>query len=76
MLSRTITRLDSSLSLSFSMWPLLKRDGLEVNYVALTLLWNAALGYTPFKRPESFCQFVSLVSDLAGSLPPDDFLIV
>jgi alpha-1,3-glucosyltransferase len=69
----TITRIDDSLSLSFSMWPLLKRDGLQVQYVALTLMWNAALGYTPFKRPESFCQFVSLVSDLAGCCYPPVF---
>lgn len=45
------------------MWPLLKRDGLGVQYVALTVLWNAAIGYTPFKRPKTFCQFVSLVSN-------------
>lgn len=48
-----------------SMWPLLKRDGLGVQYVALTVLWNAALGYTPFKRPKTLCQFFSLVSDSA-----------
>src|SRR5579872_2152146 len=44
------------------MWPLLKRDGLGVQYVVLTILWNAALGYTPFKLPKTLCQFVSLVS--------------
>lgn len=49
----------------FSMWPLLKRDGLGVQYVALTVLWNAAVGYTPFKRPKMFCQFVSLVVSIA-----------
>ncbi|KAF9645754.1 ALG6, ALG8 glycosyltransferase, partial [Thelephora ganbajun] len=46
----------------FSMWPLLKRDGLGIQYVTLTVLWNAALGYTPFKRPKTFFQFVSLVA--------------
>ena len=46
-----------------SMWPLLKRDGLGIQYVALTVLWNAALGYTPFKRPKTFAQSISLVSD-------------
>lgn len=47
----------------FSMWPLLKRDGVGIQYAALTILWNAALGYTPFKRPKTIIQFASLVSD-------------
>ena len=47
------------------MWPLLKRDGLGIQYVALTALWNTALGYAPFKRPKTFIQLVSLVSDSA-----------
>lgn len=45
------------------MWPLLRKDGLGVQYVALTVLWNAALGYSPFKRPKNFIQLISLVSD-------------
>ncbi|KAF9779622.1 glucosyltransferase [Thelephora terrestris] len=49
----------------FSMWPLLKRDGLGVQYFALTVLWNAALGYTPFRRPRTYCQFLSLVVSVA-----------
>ena len=49
--------------LLLSMWPLLKRDGLGIQYVALTVLWNAALGYTPFKRPRTFAQSISLVSN-------------
>lgn len=45
-----------------SMWPLLKRDGMGVQYVALTLLWNRLVGYNPFRvRPESFLQYISLV---------------
>ncbi|KAI0670836.1 glucosyltransferase [Trametes maxima] len=32
----------------FSMWPLLKRDGLGVQYVALLILWNRLVGYNPF----------------------------
>ncbi|KAI0354906.1 glucosyltransferase [Trametes cingulata] len=32
----------------FSMWPLLKRDGLGVQYVALLVLWNRLIGYNPF----------------------------
>ena len=52
------------------MWPLLQRDGLGIQYVALTVFWNAALGYTPFKRPKTFIQFVSLVSySKTSSLP-------
>ncbi|KAF8513781.1 ALG6, ALG8 glycosyltransferase family-domain-containing protein [Gautieria morchelliformis] len=31
----------------FSMWPLLKKDGLGLQYVAVTLLWNRAIGYSP-----------------------------
>ncbi|KAI8994135.1 ALG6, ALG8 glycosyltransferase family-domain-containing protein [Trametes punicea] len=33
----------------FSMWPLLKRDGLGVQYVALLVLWNRLMGYNPIK---------------------------
>ncbi|KAF6755794.1 glycosyltransferase family 57 protein [Ephemerocybe angulata] len=29
----------------FSMWPLLKRDGLAVPYVACVVLWNRVIGY-------------------------------
>lgn len=54
-------------SYPLSMWPLLKRDGLGIQYVALTVLWNAALGYTPFKRPKTFIQSISLVSDFPAS---------
>lgn len=45
------------------MWPLLKRDGLALQYVAVTLLWNRLIGYNPFKlRPSTFVQQFSLVS--------------
>lgn len=37
----------------FSMWPLLRRDGLAVQYVALTLLWNKIIGYNPVHYPLS-----------------------
>ncbi|KAI0081538.1 hypothetical protein K474DRAFT_1656321 [Panus rudis PR-1116 ss-1] len=33
----------------FSMWPLLKRDGLAIPYIAITLLWNRLMGYNPFR---------------------------
>ena len=31
-----------------SMWPLLRRDGLATQYIALTLLWNWLIGHSPF----------------------------
>jgi alpha-1,3-glucosyltransferase len=33
----------------FSMWPLLKRDGLAVQYVATLVLWNRLIGYNPLR---------------------------
>ncbi|KZS92278.1 ALG6, ALG8 glycosyltransferase [Sistotremastrum niveocremeum HHB9708] len=51
----------------FSMYPLLKKDGLGIQYVATTLLWNWLMG-SP-KRPKSlrhaslsFVQLLSLIS--------------
>ncbi|KAI0250725.1 ALG6, ALG8 glycosyltransferase family-domain-containing protein [Lactifluus subvellereus] len=32
----------------FSMWPLLRKDGLATQYIALTLLWNGLIGHGPF----------------------------
>ncbi|KAI9465420.1 glycosyltransferase family 57 protein [Lactarius psammicola] len=32
----------------FSMWPLLRKDGLAAQYIALTLLWNRLVGHEPF----------------------------
>jgi len=31
----------------FSMWPLLRKDGLATQYIALTLLWNRLIGHSP-----------------------------
>jgi alpha-1,3-glucosyltransferase len=31
-----------------SMWPLLRKDGLTTQYIALTLLWNRLIGHDPF----------------------------
>ncbi|KAJ7095852.1 glycosyltransferase family 57 protein [Mycena belliarum] len=51
----------------FSMWPLLKREGLGVQYIALTILWNRLLGYNPFRLPsKSFIQLLSLGVYAAG----------
>lgn len=36
-----------------SMWPLLRRDGLAVPYIALTLLWNRLVGHNPFRIRQS-----------------------
>lgn len=45
----------------FSMWPLLKRDGLAVQYLALTGVWNWAVGYNPLAMRASFVKYLSLV---------------
>ncbi|KAI0789811.1 ALG6, ALG8 glycosyltransferase family-domain-containing protein [Abortiporus biennis] len=45
----------------FSIWPLLQRDGLGIQYIALTLLWNRLIGYNPFRsKPTSFIHLISL----------------
>ena len=31
-----------------SMWPLLRKEGLSTQYIALTLLWNRLVGHDPF----------------------------
>jgi alpha-1,3-glucosyltransferase len=52
----------------FSMWPLLKRDGLGIQYFVLLLLWNRLIGYNPFKLPKlnlvqlaSFTFYISIM---------------
>ncbi|TRM64053.1 ALG6, ALG8 glycosyltransferase family-domain-containing protein [Schizophyllum amplum] len=46
----------------FSMWPLLRRDGLGVQYIALLLLWNRLIGYNPVRLPAwSFVQVLSVL---------------
>ncbi|KAL7342823.1 glucosyltransferase [Rhodotorula toruloides] len=46
----------------FSMWPLLKRDGLAVQYLALTGVWNWAVGYNPLAMRASFVKYLSLLT--------------
>ncbi|GAA5874929.1 hypothetical protein JCM16303_004946 [Sporobolomyces ruberrimus] len=47
----------------FSMFPLLKKDGLVTQYIVLTLLWNYLIGYNPFKlRAGSFVKLLSITS--------------
>jgi alpha-1,3-glucosyltransferase len=47
---------------SNSMWPLLKRDGQGVQYIAMLLLWNRLVGYNPLRvRSRGFVDFLSIV---------------
>ena len=45
-----------------SMWDLLKRDGLAVQYIAVTALWNRVMGYNPLNlQKKSIIEYVSTV---------------
>lgn len=46
------------------MWPLLKRDGLAIQYISLTILWNYVLGYNPLRiSPQrKLLRYTTLVS--------------
>ncbi|GAA6048700.1 hypothetical protein JCM3770_002028 [Rhodotorula araucariae] len=46
----------------FSMWPLLQRDGVATQYLALTLLWNFLIGYNPLSLRASFVKYLSLAT--------------
>ncbi|KAL8276265.1 hypothetical protein RQP46_011339 [Phenoliferia psychrophenolica] len=46
----------------FSMWPLLKRDGVGLQYIVVLAAWNAVIGYNPFKLRRSFVKYLSLAS--------------
>jgi len=51
----------------FSMWPLLKKDGLGVQYIAMLVLWNRLIGYNPFSwPPKSTTHLFSLAVCLAA----------
>lgn len=44
------------------MWPLLKRDGLLIQYAALLLLWNRLAGYNPLRSgTNSLLRYLSMV---------------
>lgn len=51
-----------------SMWPLLRKDGLSVQYFVSMLLWNRLIGHNPFKTiytifsVKTFVHFLSAVS--------------
>lgn len=44
------------------MWPLLKRDGLGLEYCASAVGWNVLIGYNPLHLDSSFVKYLSLVS--------------
>ncbi|KAG9019276.1 Glucosyltransferase-like protein [Tulasnella sp. 427] len=46
----------------FSMWPLLKKDGLGLQYATLTFLWNYIVGYNPLSLPASNTKLLSLAT--------------
>ncbi|GJE98268.1 glycosyltransferase family 57 protein [Phanerochaete sordida] len=45
----------------FSMWHLLKRDGLALQYLALLILWNRIIGHNPLRiRQKSLMDYLSI----------------
>lgn len=53
------------------MWPLLKKDGLGVQYIATFLLWNRIIGHNPAKpRFRSFIEILSTVRPMPCFPPP------
>lgn len=53
------------MSFTHSMWPLLKKDGLGLQYLAILLLWNRLIGHNPFKL--QYGSFVGLVSSVRSA---------
>ncbi|KAK0202839.1 glycosyltransferase family 57 protein [Desarmillaria ectypa] len=47
---------------AFSMWPLLKRDGVGIQYIATILLWNRLVGCNPFSFARDGWNVVKLLS--------------
>ncbi|TCD70905.1 Glucosyltransferase-like protein [Steccherinum ochraceum] len=45
----------------FSMWPLLKRDGLGTQSLAMLLIWNRLIGYNPIRRTRSLLSYLAMV---------------
>ena len=46
---------------SRSLWPLLRRDGLAIQYFALLAAWNGAIGYNPWRLRGRTLKGLSLV---------------
>ena len=51
-----------------SMWPLLQRDGQQLQYIFLVVFWNYLLGYNPLSTPRSFVKGLSLVRTIIASV--------
>ncbi|KAK9897791.1 glycosyltransferase family 57 protein [Cystobasidium minutum MCA 4210] len=51
---------------AFSLYPLLKRDGLALPAIALTLFWNYSLGYNPFKLSSGLVKYLSITCLVFG----------
>lgn len=47
-----------------SLWPLLKKDGLGLQYAVLAFLWNYVIGYNPVTLPSGTIKYLSVVSFL------------
>ncbi|GAA5869494.1 hypothetical protein JCM3774_001467 [Rhodotorula dairenensis] len=47
---------------AFSMWPLLRRDGLALQYFALLATWNCAVGYNPWRLQQPVIRTLSLTT--------------
>lgn len=47
------------------MWPLLKKDGLGIQYLAMLILWNRLIGYNPFKL--RYGHFAGLLSSVRSA---------
>ena len=51
----------------YSMWPLLKRDGLVLPYLAMLLLWNRLVGYNPLRyQANLFVRCIPLVRPVSS----------
>ncbi|KAF7987103.1 hypothetical protein HWV62_289 [Athelia sp. TMB] len=52
-----------------SMWPLLRRDGMAIPYIATLLLWNRLIGYNPLRlAKKSVVKYISLAVYTASFL--------
>ncbi len=66
-------KLTGLISHHYSMWPLLKRDGLALQYISLLILWNKLMGYNPFQTSRrSLLQLLSTVRLFRSDQPPRD----
>jgi len=52
----------------FSMWPLLRKDGLSVQYFVSMLLWNRLIGHNPFKTIYTILSVKTFVHFLSAGV--------